>query len=204
MELSEKVRKFLGWCPQSCMQMRQLPVPQDEVADGVPAAGGSFRGSAVHWLGSFRNQMMLLTIGTFCAGFYLFAGLGGVSHPDLFLIGILAGLPFSVIAGFLYWRKFNEVVCDGPVVLLGAFDKASGTFAVATTVVIVYGQIYFLLGPDPIIDTTLTNAFFGGFIAVLFWGLLISIGKWESDTSRRLYYDGMILGLEKGDTHGTR
>jgi len=43
------------------------------------------------------------------------------------------------------------------------------------------------------------NAFFGGFVAVLFWGQLISIWTWESDTHHQLHYDGMILKSEKDD-----
>jgi len=197
------VDHFLGWCPDAHMTVRNGEFrPEDE--EIVPPGSGLYKDRAIHWLALFRNQIMLLTIGTISAGFYLFAGLGGISLPHLFLIGLLAGLPFSATAGFLYWRKFNEVLCDGPVVLLNRFDKASGVFAVMAAVIILYGQIYFLTGLIPWFDATATNAFFGGFIAISFLGLLISTWKWESDTHRQLYYDGMILELEKKEMHALR
>lgn len=83
------------------------------------------------------------------------------------------------------------------MVLLNRFDKASGILAVATAAIFLYGQVYLLTGPTPWFDATMPNAFFGGFIGTLFWGLLISAVKLESDTLRRLQYDGMILMLEK-------
>lgn len=190
------LRKYLGWCPRAQIRMRNADVLTDDRAV-VPPESGAFKDRAVQWLNLFRNQIMLLAIGTSFAGVYLFAGLGGVSRPDLFFLGILAGLPLSAVVGFLYWRIFDEVVRDGPVVLLNRFDKASGILAVATAVIILYGQVYFLTGPAPWFDATMPNAFFGGFIGTLFWGLLISAVKWESDTRRRLQYDGMILMLEK-------
>jgi hypothetical protein len=190
------LRKYLGWCPEVRARVRKAEaVLEDETV--APSGSGSFRDRAIHWLGLFRNQTVLQAIGTFCAGFYLFAGLGGVSRPDLFLSGLLAGLLVSAIIGLLYWRIFHEVLSEGPVVLLTRFDTASAIFATLTLVGILYWQVCFLTGPVPWFDTTATNAFFGGFIATLFFGLLVSVWKWESDTHRQLQYDGMILMLEK-------
>jgi hypothetical protein len=190
------VMNYVGWCPQGDARARTTEV-QPEDAAVVPSGSGSFKVRAIHWLGLFRNQTMLQTIGTFCMGFYLFTYLGGVSHLDLFVTGILAGVPFSAIAGFLYWRIFNEVLHDGPVVLWNRFDKASGIFAFAAAVIMIYGQVYSLTGLIPWFDAAMTNAFFGGFVAVLFWGMSFSVWKWESCTHRQLHYDGMILKLEK-------
>ncbi len=176
--------------------MRNAEVLPDGRA-AVPPERGVFKDRAARWFGLFRNQILLLAIGTSLAGLYLFAALGGMSRPDLFFLGILTGLPFSASAGFLYRRIFDEVVRDGPVVLLNRFDKASGIFMVATALILLYGQVCFLTGPTPWFDAIPTNAFFGGFIAVLFFGLLVSVWRWESHSNRRLQYDGMILNLEK-------
>jgi hypothetical protein len=49
----------------------------------------------------------------------------------------------------------------------------------------------------------MTNAVFGGFMAVLFWGQLISIWIWESDTGHQLHYDLLMLELVKEEKYAS-
>lgn len=101
LSISAFFRKYLGWCPHARAWVRKAnAVPEDEEVS--PSGRGSVGDRAIHGLALFRNQIVLLAIGTSFAGVYLFAGLGGVSRPDLFLLGILAGLPFSAVVGLLY------------------------------------------------------------------------------------------------------
>ena len=92
--ISESIRGWLGWCPNAHPRVRTAETRLDDEAV-VPSAGGSFKTRAIHWIGLFRNQTLLQTFGTFCMGLYLFAGLGSWSNLNVFIIGILAGLPFS-------------------------------------------------------------------------------------------------------------
>jgi hypothetical protein len=201
--ISDIVHEWLGWCPRAHAGEwnAEVRLADDSV---VPQGSGSFKDRATQWLGLFRNQTLLQTIGTFCTGLCMFAGLGGWSNLNLFIIGILAGLPFSAIVGIWYWRIFNEVLNDGPVVLWSRYDNTSGILMVVTVVVSVGVWVLVLLGAIPGVDLAMTNAFFGGFVAVLFWGMLVGIQKWESDTHRRLHCDGMILKLEKAEENASR
>ncbi len=200
--ISEIIHGWLGWCPYTQVQVRNAEVrPGDE--NIISPAGGSFKHRAIHWLGLFHNQIILSSIGSFCAGLYMFAGLGTWSNLNLFIIGILAGLPFSAYIGIWYWEIFNKVLHEGPVVLWNRYDKIMGTLTVVIVAISVSMPVLVIIGAFPGIDLAMTNAFFGGFIAVLFWGMLISLQKWESDTHRLLQYDGMILDLKKEDTHAT-
>jgi hypothetical protein len=170
----------------------------------VPSIGGSFKDRTIHWLSLFRNRIILLTIGTFCAGLYMFASLGSWSNPNLFIIGILVGLSISAIVGIWYWRIFNEVLHDGPVVLWNQDNKTSRILTIVTVVVFICIPVLILqINVIPGVDLTKINAFFGGFIAVLFWGQLIGIWIWESGTHHQLHYDGMILKLAKDDKYST-
>jgi hypothetical protein len=197
-KVSEVIRHWLGWCPDAQARVRTTEVrPDEEVV--VPSAGGSFKDRAIHWLGLFYNQTILLTIGSFCAGLFIFTGLGSWSNLNLFILGILAGLPFSAFVGIWYWRIFNKVLHDGPVVLWNRYDTTMGTLTTVIVGVSVCIPILVVIGALPGVNLAMTNAFFGGFIAVLFWGILIGIQKWESDTHRRLHYDGMNLDLENDD-----
>ena len=197
--ISEVIHHWLGWCQNAQARVRNAEVRPDDEAVG-PSTGGSVKDHAIHWLSLFRNQIILLTVGAFCAGLYMFAGLGSWSNLNLFIIGILAGLPISAIVGILYWRIFNEVLHDGPVVLWKGYDKTSGILTVITVLVFVCVPVLILqINAIPGVDLIKINAFFGGFVAVLFWGQLISIWTWESDTHHQLHYDGMILKSEKDD-----
>lgn len=190
------IRKKVGWCPDTYARVcnPEVRLDNDPV---VPSAGGSLKDNAIHWLGLFRNQMMLQAIGSFLCGFYMFAGLGGVSNLNLFIIGLLAGLPSSAIIGIWYWRIFNEVLHEGPVVLWNRYDKTSGTLTVVSITVSISIPVLAFLGAIPGVNLAMTTAFFGGLVAVLFCGVLIAIWKWESESHRQLHYDGMILELEK-------
>ena len=199
-QVCETIRRWLGWCPHVNTQIRHEKV-LSYCPGAIPPGSGSYKERVFHWLGLFRNQTILQTIGTICVGVYLFAGLGGLIHPNLFLIGILTGLPFSVLYGFWYWRIFNEVLFEGPVVLRHRFSIGASILAVVSAVVIIYAQIYFLTGLTPWFDATITNAFIGGFVAVSFIGMLFSVWRWESDTHRHLHYDGLILELGEEGNH---
>lgn len=198
--ISDVIHGWLGWCPnvQAPVRDKKARSFDEEV---VPPGSGSFKARAFHWFGLFQNQIMLQTIGTFCIGFYMCAGLGGVSHLNLFLVGILAGLPFSAIVGFLYWRIFYEVLHDGPVVLQKHYDK---TWWIITGVTVaaslcIWTLVFF--GKISGVSLEMASAFFGGVIAVSFLGMLVSVWKWESETHCQLHYDGLILELEKeGET----
>lgn len=203
MFIADVIRQYLGWCPHAHARVRNANVLLADEAV-IPSGSGSFTERSIHWLGLLRNQTLLFTIGAFFAGLYIFAGLGGWSDLNLFIVGMLAGLPFSAIAGIWYWRLFNEVLHDGPVVLWNRYDQISGPLTVLIIAVSTCVPALVLLGVIPGLDLNMTTAIFGGFVAVSFWGMLISIQIWESGTHRRLHYDGMILGLEKDDPPASR
>jgi hypothetical protein len=132
----------------------------------------------------------------------MFAGLGnGWSNLNLFILGIIAGLPVSVIVGIWYWQIFTEVLHEGPVALWRRYDKTSATIAAVTLAAVTLIPALVILGALPGVSLEMTNAVFGGFMAVLFWGQLISIWIWESDTGLQLHYDLLMLELVKEEKH---
>jgi hypothetical protein len=200
--VSEVIRGWLGWCPNTHARVRKTDIRfNDEPM--VPSSGGSFKGQIVRWFGLFRNQVLLYSLVISATGFWMFAGLGGGSSPALFIIGILAGLPLSAVTGIWYLRIFNEVIREGPVVLMNRQDKTSGTLTGLGLAVSLI-PVLVLFGVLPGVTMEMMIAFIGGFVAVLLWGLFIAIMKWESGTHRQLHFDGMILQLEKEDTYAVR
>jgi hypothetical protein len=200
--ISEIVRGYLGWCPVENRRSRTEFVNPDLIVSAPPESG-SLKARAYHWLGLLRNQVLLYSFIISATGFWMFAGLGGGSSPGLFLIGILAGVPISAVTGIWYRGIFDEVLREGPLVLMSRQDKTSGILT-AIGIAVSFIPVLVLLGVIPGITMEMMLAFMGGFVAVLLWGMFIAILKWESATHRRLHFDGMILELEKGNTCAIR
>jgi hypothetical protein len=201
--LSETVHEWMGWCPNAYAPVRNKDLQFNSEAL-VPSAGGSIKDRTFHWIGLFRNQILLFAILTSATGFMMFADLCGGSYPLLFICGIIAGLLFSAYAAIWYERIFNEVLHEGPVVLWNRYDASTATLTVTGTLAPFIILPLVLIGAIPGVNLTMTNAITAGFIFIIFWGLVVSTWKWESENHRSLQYDGMILELEKEETNAIR
>lgn len=201
--LSETVHEWMGWCPNAYTPVRNKDLQFNSEAL-VPSAGGSIKDRTFHWIGLFRNQILLFAILTSATGFMMFADLCGWSYPFLFICGIIAGLLFSAYAAIWYQRIFNEVLHEGPVVLWNRYDASTATLTVTGTLAPFIILPLVLIGAIPGVNLTMTNAITAGFIFIIFWGLVVSTWKWESENHRTLQYDGMILELEKEETNAIR
>ena len=199
--VSEAIRGLLGWCPNAHAPIRNNSIYFNNEEVIASFAGGSFKDRANHWLGLFRNQILLFAITMSATGFWLYAGLGGWSNPLLFISGIVVGILISAVIGNWYRRIFNEVLHEGPVILWNRYDQTSGTIAMIIFLAFEGLTICAIFGGIPGISFEMTNAVFGGFIAVVFWGQFASIRKWEWENCKMLHYDGMILELEKEENH---
>jgi hypothetical protein len=199
--VSEVIRGWLGWCPDTHVQIRVQARKPNDVTDNS-SGSRSFQSDTIYWAILFRNQTLLLTIGSFLTGLVMFVWLGnGWSNLNLFILGIIAGLPVSMIVGIWYWQIFTEVLHEGPVALWRRYDKTSATIAVVTLAAVTVIPILVITGALPGVSLEMTNAVFGGFMAVIFWGQLISICIWESDTGLQLHYDLLMLELVKEEKH---
>jgi hypothetical protein len=200
MYFTDAIRQYLGWCPNAQPKRCNVVIrPDDNLV--VPVDGGSFKARAMHWLGLFRNQIMLYAPVLSATGFWMFAGLGEGSYPLLFVSGMIVGILFSVYVGIWYKRVFDEVLHDGAVVLMNRYNVSETHlmrfFIYAPPVV----MMLVFIGAVPGVNLTMTNAVIAGFVSVLLWGLYVTIWKWESETHKTLQFDGMILELEKEEKH---
>ena len=129
----------------------------------------------------FRNQTILLTIGSFLTGLFMFAGweTGGEPEPVY---------PWDNcrIAGIDDCRDMgpadiHRAPARRAVSTRRRYDKTSATIAVVTRAAATVIPILVITGALPGVSPEMTNAVFG-FMAGIFWGQLISIWIWESDT----------------------
>jgi len=189
--ISEVIHGWLGWCPNAHARVRNAEV-RPGVGAVVPTAGGSFKDRAIHWLGLFRNQIILLALYFSVVGVLLSVFMGGID-VSMFFIGIVVGSLLSVFQGIRFWKTMNEVRENGAVLLVTLYDKTTITI----TLIVVMVPMVVSLGAIPGIDMTMLNSVTGGFIFILFWGVLFVVWFWESRTRRHLQSDGMMLSLAK-------
>ncbi|MEN6444070.1 MAG: DUF1673 family protein [Methanoregula sp.] len=200
MHIVETIKHYVGWCPNAQSRVLNTPVQREPMTE-TSSQKGSLKTRATNWLGLFRNQMLLLAIWFSIVGYLLFVHFGGWSAISLFILGLVVGLPTSAIFGIWYWYIFNKVLHDGPMVLWNRYDKISGSLSVVISVLFIVVPVLVLLGVFPGVTLKMTTAFAGGFVAASMWGILVSVGIWESKTHRQLHYNGTTLGLEKEAEH---
>ena len=185
------IRKRVGWCPNAQPQMHSgVILPDDNSV--IPSARGSFKDRAVHWLGLFRNQMIVLALYFSVVGILLPVLLGGLDAP-MFIIGIAAGTLLSVFQGFRFWKTMNEVRDEGAVLLATLYDKS--TVTILLIVIMIPMAVSF--GAIPGITMTMLNSISGGFVFILFWWVLLVVWRWESQVKCRLQSDGLMLSLAR-------
>ncbi|MCX6682933.1 MAG: DUF1673 family protein [Methanoregula sp.] len=189
--ISEVIHQWLGWCPDAHARVRKAEVRLDDEAF-VPSAGGSFKDRAIHWLGLFRNQILILALWFSVVGILLSIFMRGIDTP-LFLIGIVAGSLLSVFQGIRFWKTMNVVQESGAVFLVTLYDKTT----IAITILVAMIPMFVSVGAIPGTDMSTLNSITGGFIFILFWWLLLVIWIWESTTKRHLQSDGLMLSLAK-------
>jgi hypothetical protein len=200
--ISDRIRSYLGWCPNVLPQVRTMPV-QTAGSMNTPSQRGTFGAGAMDWFRCYRNQVLISTIALSTIGFWLFASFGGWSALYLFIIGMGVGLVNSAIIGIWSWRMFDTVLHEGPVELwhYQYSDTVRRAFTIFVSAVLVVIPVLGLLGVFPGIGLKEAIAFGGGFVAVSTWGTLISIWLWESGTHRTLQYNFEMLDLANEGTH---
>jgi hypothetical protein len=189
--VSEVIRGWLGWCPEGKRQNRTALTQPDGIVEnssGKPKYGER----AIHWLGIFRNQLLVLALYFSVVGVLLSVFLGGINIP-MFFIGVLAGSFLAVFQGIRFWKTMNEVRDEGAVFLATLYDKTT----LALTVIVAMVPTAVFLGAVPGISMTMLNSIIGGFIFILFWGFLLVTWIWESRTKRHLLSDGLMLSLAR-------
>lgn len=191
MHITNIIRQYLGWCPNAHRPMRNTDIGFEEVAV-TPGGSSSYKDRAIHWLGLFRNQVILLALYFSVVGVLLSVFMGGID-VSMFFIGIVAGSLLSVFQGIRFWKTMNEVRENGAVFLVTLYDKTTITI----TLIVFMVPMFVSLGAIPGIDLTRLNSISGGFIFIMFWWVLLVTRIWESQTKRHLLSDGLMLSLTR-------
>ncbi len=106
--VTEIIRKTMGWCPNASALTRRKSVQFDNLTVNAPDSGGELTHTTAGWWNKYRNRILLYSfISTLLA--INFFTLGGKDNMNLFLAGLIVGVLSSIVTGIAEWRRLNKV-----------------------------------------------------------------------------------------------
>lgn len=110
--VTEKIRKMMGWCPNENVLASRKTVQFDDMIVAVPDGSGNIPHKNIGWWSRYQNRvfiisffiMPLATIGMYAISIFFFYGR---FIPEAALIGIILGLIFGIcqrVYGFCNYR----------------------------------------------------------------------------------------------------
>jgi hypothetical protein len=110
--LLKNVRKLMGWCPNVGAMEARKAVQFDDLMVSVSGSAGESTRTTLGWWNKYRNRILLnsLILTLLAIGFFISEG---KNRLDLFMIGIISGLVFSLFTGVTEWRRLNKAAAGG-------------------------------------------------------------------------------------------
>ncbi|MCX9027786.1 MAG: DUF1673 family protein [Candidatus Methanoperedens sp.] len=176
MNIVDKVKKLMGWCPKSSSYESRKTIRFDDPTIDKPDGGREFTYTASGWWNQYRNRRLLTSIMATLFSVSLFFE-GGINKFEIYFAGILVG----ILVGILEWRTgvraIDKLALEGAV-------KYSYKDVIAIVFIIILCPILFwysmyVLGKEE------TLAFTSGFL-FLIWIKYFEIKYWEKKNCKRL------------------
>jgi hypothetical protein len=108
----KSIRKLMGWCPNAGVMEARKAVKFDELMVSVSGSAGEPTRTTPGWWNKYRNRILLnsLILTLLAIGFFISEG---KNRLDLFMIGIISGLVFSLFTIVTEWRRLNKAAAGG-------------------------------------------------------------------------------------------
>lgn len=103
----DKVKRMLGWCPNASTIETRKSVQFDDMIVNAPDSGGELTHATARWWNKWRNRVLLNSFISTLLGINLFV-LSGKENMNLFFAGLIAGVLFSIISGITEWQRLNK------------------------------------------------------------------------------------------------
>jgi len=187
MYVVETIKRHLGWCPNACSPMRQLPALCDNVADGSRAQGTGIP-AHTEWLQRYRNQVLLWAIFFTLISIPLVAVFQASDLTRLMLcLGLITGLGVFAFFGRWLWHSLG-MLQKGAIMKTGQKEYIL-TFLIAGAIPL--GAVLLLsamLALIPLAGALAFPAFATGF-AFIPWYVFFLILLWERRTGCKVMFD---------------
>ncbi|MCZ7383490.1 MAG: DUF1673 family protein [Candidatus Methanoperedens sp.] len=107
MNAFQKLRLWLGWCPNASTIETRKSVQFDDIMVNAPDSGGELTHATARWWNKWRNRVLLNSFISTLLGINLLV-LSGNENMNLFFAGMIAGVLFSIISGITEWKRLNK------------------------------------------------------------------------------------------------
>ncbi|MCZ7392642.1 MAG: DUF1673 family protein [Candidatus Methanoperedens sp.] len=107
MNAFQKLRLWLGWCPNASTIETRKSVQFDDMMVNAPDSGEELNPTNARWWNKYRNRILLYSFILTLLAINFFT-LGGKDNTDLFLAGLIVGVLSSIVTGIAEWRRLNK------------------------------------------------------------------------------------------------
>ncbi|MFA5347980.1 MAG: DUF1673 family protein [Methanoregula sp.] len=186
MQITEIIRSNPGWCPDTGTAMSQLPILNDDTADGAPAQRTGMPAST-GWLNRYRNRIFLWAVFYSLAFLPFILEFQGINRVMQYS-GIVAGLVIFAGSARRIWRSFDQTLGNEQDTKTGLEGYAILFFVVG---IILAGVVLLCMAFWTIIPYSgaLALPAFATGLAFIPWYVLVLIVVWEWKTGCILVFD---------------
>lgn len=107
MNAFQKIRLWLGWCPNAGAIKARKVVQFDDIIVNAPDSGGESVHTIASWWNKYRNRILLNSFILTLLAVTLF-NLGGIYKMNLFLAGLISGALFGIVTAIAEWLRLNK------------------------------------------------------------------------------------------------
>jgi len=105
--VAEHIKRMMGWCPNTSGIEIRRTVLFDDLMVSASDTDGELSHFASRWWNKYHNRILLYSsIFTLLAISFFISD--GRNRLDIFMIGIISGLVFSLFFGVTEWRRLNK------------------------------------------------------------------------------------------------
>lgn len=181
-----KVKRLMGWCPNASTIETIKSVQFDDLAVNAPDGIGGLRHWTSGWWEKYRNKILLnCFFATLLA--ITFFNIGGRGKPDIFVMGIITGIVFSIIAWITEWRRFNKAAAGEYKPMYLTRRKRIMNYLAIWLIMVVMLVIGFTLAKTGI-RISGYHAFISGLI-LFSWTQYFEVLYWERKNGKTLIAD---------------
>jgi len=107
MNAFQKLRLWLGWCPNAGAINAKKMVQFDDTTVNAPGSGEELTQTTASRWNKYRNRILLNSFILTLLAITLF-NLGGKYNINLFLTGLISGALFGIVTAIAEWRRLNK------------------------------------------------------------------------------------------------
>ncbi len=103
----QKLRLWLGWCPNASAINARKMVQFDDLTVNTPDGGEELTHTTASWWNRYHNRILLYSFILTLVAITSF-DLGGKYNLDFFLAGLISGALLGIVTAIAEWRRLNR------------------------------------------------------------------------------------------------